>query len=724
MKKRFNAGEQMTIMDAVDNLSSMAEVDIESDAEGLERGVKNKLKNFKHLKEKAKAETLQTVKGTFKTIHKYLEHVYKKDKNHLQDIEMQRGLKAIMVLAGEAADKLGSCASIFEHAHKGAKGGDLKEYKSLKSFYLNKIVKRFQTSLVSEESWEEKWGENDSKTTDIERLSLKDLETVKRDRCYELFLIRKEGGEPLFNRNLLRHIRLVSDFDQIISPEAGEDPLLRVNVFADRRAQHLANAMRKAAQIEIAHFYVDALHYRDISLVQMMDKVTMSLLLASHPANLIQDKKGKTCVRYLHDFQSFLREILISPDYHRVMSHSLKEADKLSRSLVLLVHVYCFAFFTYVDHQSDLIRYIRDLVKQGCGGQELVRGKVSDPLTFWSDLLDTHDALSAVLKKYPSGPFFKTLDVFRERNEKEGFDPIYQGNVPAYQFTFSNRFFKAKCLKLPCPTHQNRIGKAQVIEEFKGYLSYLDHKGVGRHLLFNFQDRTSWEERARCKALEGLTQQTEYASQFVLVTLSKQNNFYFQTDNYRKINRATEFLHLIKEQICARDGCGFFVAQHISRNALDLFIEKVLCLIHKWVFGAQKNLSRRERLDFIEIFYQLLILKVLDLVKPAFFSFTCKDAVDIGPINTVGFYSILKMMGKNRVYDKEEQDRLLWMLYAPSLVVRERLIDEQRLSRMMSAMSSLYKGFIRDRKGFLKELQALYGDPSPLEGIELNIQVS
>ena len=115
------------------------------------------------------------------------------------------------------------------------------------------------------------------------------------------------------------------------------------------------------------------------------------------------------------------------------------------------------------------------------------------------------------------------------------------------------------------------------------------------------------------------------------------------------------------------------------------------------------------------------MLKVLDLVKPAFFSFTCKDAVDIGPVNTVGFYSILKMMDKSHVYDKEEQDQLLWMLYAPSLVVRERLIDEQRLSRMMGAMTSLYKGFSRDQKGFFRELRALYGDPFTLKGIELKI---
>ncbi len=719
MKKGSKAEEQMTIMDAVDNLSSMIEVDIESEHEGLGRGVKENLKNFKDLKESAKAQTLQTVKGTFTTIHKYLKHVYKQDKSHLQDLETQRGIKAIMVLAGEAADKLGSCASVFQHTQKGAKGEGLKEYTSLKSFYLSKIVKRFQISLKSEEHWEKVWGGDDEEAIDIERLGLKDLETVKRDRNYELFHIRKEGGAPLFNRNLLRHIRLVSDFDQLISLDSGKDPLLHISVLLDRRAQHVANEIRKATQKEMNRFYVDALHYRDVPLVRLMDKVTMSLLLTSNPAHLIQDKKNKACVHYLHDFQFFLREILTSTEYTRLMSHSLENTDDLSRSLVSLVHAYCFAFFIQVENQGGVVDYIKDLMQTSNQGQKVARGKISDAATCWSDLIDTYDGLSAILKKYPNGPFFKTLDVFRKKGEKEGFDPIYQGNLPSYQFTCSSKSFDAKCLRLPCPTCHFQIDKAKVIEEFKGYLSYLKQKELGTHLLFNLQDRTSWQECARCKALEELTKEPKYADQFILVTLPKQTAFYFQTDDYKEMSQSKEFLQVLKEQIQSQEDCGFFFSKKLAKKELKPFFEKMPLLIHKWIFNSQESLSRRERLDFIEIFYQLLIVKVLDLIKPTFFSFTCKDAVDVGPVNTVGFYSTLKMMSKKGGYDNKEQDRLLWMLYSPSLMIRERLTDEQRVSRMMSAMTSLYKGCAKDWKGFVQALKPLYGNPSPLEEIEL-----
>jgi len=61
-----------------------------------------------------------------------------------------------------------------------------------------------------------------------------------------------------------------------------------------------------------------------------------------------------------------------------------------------------------------------------------------------------------------------------------------------------------------------------VIEEFKGFLRHIEmKKGVEKHLLFNLQDRTSWEEHARCQALEDLEHHAEFNNQLVVVTLPK-----------------------------------------------------------------------------------------------------------------------------------------------------------------------------------------------------------
>jgi hypothetical protein len=301
--------DEMSIMEAVDNLSGMAELDATYDKEGASQGVKRNLHELKELSSEQKEETLSLVKGTFKTVHKYLEHVYTKDRAQLKDRDTQRGIKAIMVLADEAADKLDKCTSLFKHTYEEGKVTEIKEYKDLKSYFKKNILKRFEEVLVSEAHWEEEWSAEDKKI-DIEKQGLKDLEMVKRDKQYELFYIRKDDGKPFFNRNLLRHIKLVSDFDEIVMGFEGEDPLLRINILIDHEAQMIAEEIRESARNEISDFYADAMHHKEIPIVGAVLKMTMSLMLACNPHNLQEHTMGKVCTRYLKDFHKFLREVL------------------------------------------------------------------------------------------------------------------------------------------------------------------------------------------------------------------------------------------------------------------------------------------------------------------------------------------------------------------------------------------------------------------------------
>lgn len=711
-KKGAPKVEEMTVIDAVDNLSSIAEVDIESTVEGIDRSVKQNLQALKDLDQSEKEKTLKTVKNSFKTIHKYLKHVYAREKKDFQDIEIQRGVKAIMILANEAADKLKTCTSLFKHSYREGKLKEIEEYKNLRQFYLNKIVKRFQKVLASEKDWEEEWGTKDY-IFDPKKLGLKDLEIVKRDQQYELFQIRQDDGEPFFNRNLLRHIKLVRDFDEVAILTEGEDPLLHINVLVDKKAQKIGEEIRDIVKNELDDFYVSAMKNQDIPVIKTLNKMVMSIFLASNPRNLAQSTVGKTCVNYFRDFQLFLREVLSSSDYVYLTSQSLNEIDQLSRTLVFLVHAFCYAFFICVGKRSDLIDYIHNLMQKGDGGEEITRGKTSNPLTFWNDLLDIYDVLASVLKRYPNGPLFKTLDVFHERKKDEGFDPIYQGNQPSYLYTFSSQSFESKCLRLPCPTFHHHINRAEIIEEFKGYLRYIDQKKTLRcHLLFNLQDHTSWEEHARCQVLEELSRKAEYSNQFILVNLPKKTDFYFQSHDYKDIDLARDFIQLVKEQVALNEECGFFFSKKLSRKEVDAFTKKVLSFIHKRVFSSKKTLSRRERLNFIEIFYQLMILKILDLVKPDYFSFTCKDGIDVGPTTSMGFYAMIKIISQQEGgYTKEEQDYFLWMLYEPSLMVRERLIDYQRLSRVISALTAFNESLQKDQKEALQDLAGLYDYP-------------
>ncbi|MCB1071671.1 MAG: hypothetical protein KDK96_01065 [Chlamydiia bacterium] len=709
-KKRKKAKkEEMSIMDAVDNLSGMAELDVAVEKEGETRGVKGLLHKFQDLKAEEKEETLSAVKGTFKTVHKYLEHVYTKDREQLKDRDMQRGIKAIMILADEAADKLDKCTSLFKHTYREGKVSEIKEYKDLKTYFKKNILKRFEEVLVSEAKWEEEWAVEDEKI-DIERQGLKDLEMVKRDKEYELFYIRKDDGKPFFNRNLLRHIKLVSDFDEIIMGFEGEDPLLRINILLDHEAQSIAEEIRESAKAELGDFYADALHHKEVPIVSAMLKMTMSLMLACNPHNRLENTMGKVCTRYLKDFHQFLRDILDSPDYQRLISVSVEETDQLARAIIHLIHAFSFAFFTHSGKKQEMLDYLNDLIKRAWDGEAPKRAKEITTDNFMSEIFDIHDGVSEMLKKFPSGPLFKILDIFQDRNEKEGFDPINQGNPPYYLYTFSSAAFDSSCLKIPCPTFHTHINKAEVINEFKGFLRHFEaKKELKKHLHFNLQDRTSWEEHARCEALEKLQKKAEFSQQCVLVTLPKKNDFYFQAEDYLKVDRAEDFLNLLEEQVKSGEECGFFFSKQIDEKKLHDYVKKIIPIIHTHFFKKKVKLPRKERLDFIEIFYLLLELKILEMVQPDTFAFSCKDGVDIGATSSAAFFSLLKLLGKNEKWSLEEQDHLLWILCGPALTVRERLVDYQRFSRMASALSILSTYLVRDHDKIVKVLQPLFG---------------
>jgi len=54
---------------------------------------------------------------------------------------------------------------------------------------------------------------------------------------------------------------------------------------------------------------------------------------------------------------------------------------------------------------------------------------------------------------------------------------------------------------------------------------------------------------------------------------------------------------------------------------------------------------------------------------------------------------------------------MLWVLNGSALAVRERLVDYQRLSRILSAMGILCEGFTKGQERLLKAIEPLYEYP-------------
>jgi hypothetical protein len=699
---------ELTVMEAVDNLSNLAELSesvvAEEDKEGG-IGEEEALEGSEHI-----AHNKEKVKETFRVIHHYLQNVYEKDKGELGDPETQRGIQAIMVLAGEAAQKVDRYTNLF----KGAQGGvtDLKEYKELQQFYLTKIVKKFHSALVSEEEWQKQWGGSaEEDLLDIQRRGLKDLETVRRDKEYELFFIRKEDGRPFFNRNLLRHIRLVGEFDETVSDPEGEDPFLRIKVIQDRDVHQAAKEILHAAAPYIDEYYKEALRHKDVDFVNALSKAIMALSLSANVRNLMENSTGKSCISYYADFHHYLRQAMGSEEYQRFIASPPAPSERFSHCLINLSHALCAALFLHRASREEMVALIDRMIKKGKKGWICEPAKAS-PLAFWNNLLDGDEQMRQLLKHYPNGPLLKTLDVFRDESAIHGFDPFSQDNMPSQLFFFSNEALHITCLRIPAPVHQEFIGKADVIEEFQGFLRALTTQMKGqRLLLFNLQDRTSWQEHSRCLALEEIQKRAEFSQTLFVVTLPKNTDFYFQAANYQHLNDAPSFCELLQEQVVSGEQCGFFFPPSIRKAELHAFVKEAIPVIHNVFFGDKKILQRKNRLDFIEIFYLLLTLKLTEMIRPDSVSFTCKDAIDIGAASNVELFGFLRMMNDGASWSQSEMQFLLWMLYSSSLLVRERAIDHVRLNRSISALAIVAAELEAKRKEVIAACSHLFHTP-------------
>ena len=240
-------------------------------------------------------------------------------------------------------------------------------------------------------------------------------------------------------------------------------------------------------------------------------------------------------------------------------------------------------------------------------------------------------------------------------------------------------------LRIPAPIYQEFINKAIVNDEFKGFIrSYNQGANSRKHLLINLQDRTSWREHARCLALEDLQKLPDMEKSLKVVTLTTDTDFYHQLTPYHQVNHA----HLFKEQfkeLLLDENTGYFFPDTINRQELSQFIDEAFDAIHRVFFSSKNVILRENRLDFIEIFYLLLQLKLIEWIQPDTVSLTCKDNIDTGEAYSAEIFAFLKLIN-NQEWTESDWQHLNFMLYAPALLIRERIMLPERFNRMLSAL--------------------------------------
>lgn len=691
----------LSIVEAVETLSSIADLEFDRDIgitqkhEVILSNEKIDYKTVHWLHKDDAPSTINLVRETFRVILHYLKQFYKKEYGQVTDQKTLEGIKTIMVLVGEAAKKLDKYTEIF---HQTVRVTDLKEYKQLQEFYRTKITRKVDEGVIN------KWilgltlgkgkagreitfraaPKKTDKVTNSKHIFV-DLETVKKDTEYELFFIRKEDGSRFFSSRLLRNIQLVCDLGSYFGERKELDPLEHVKQWWDRSLHACAKEMIKFLGSQIDQFFHETRKIKDHQLVQILNKALLALMLSSHARNLMRHHPIKNCAEYFEDFQGFLREALQAEIYQKWIANPPKKSNKLAYDLIDMIHNLCRALYAHLKGFQEVNEVIRNLIQESLVfNPNNEAEKVQTPNEIWERLSSEYAAMSKLLKHHPNGPLLKVLQILEEETYHV-FDPLIQHNIPNQLYDLYYQDKRLIVLRIPAPIYQEFINKAIINDEFLGFLRSYAKGAVPRtHLLINLQDRTSWQEHFRCVALEDVQEHPEIENVLHVVTLAIDTDFYHQLTPYHQNNHAQLFKEQFKE-LLLDENSGYFFPSTIKRKDLTLFIDKAFEKIHHTFFASKNVLTRENRLDFIEIFYILLQLKLVEWLQPDSLSLSCKDAIDIGAANSAELFSFLKLIN-NQEWSDADWQYLNFMLYAPALLIRERIMLPDRFNRMLSAL--------------------------------------
>lgn len=715
MKQKTKEVLELTINDALANLSALADMKIDAN-EPIGIVKKHKLviqdEEFSYrtidwfLTDNVE-ELIENVKETYQRLLDYIKMIYEKDFIDWDDPKCRKGFQSIMVMAAEAANKVDQYLDLLPKQPTLEKINDFSVYQELKEFYLEKIVKKFSEALEGEEPWKDEWKENEkSLLLDVERSGLKDFETLKKDEDYELFYLVDEDEKPFLDPHLIRNIKLFCDYDEEALKKIEEDPLLKVRIFLDKDFQESAKQILNNSYKLISKYFEEKYQKNiESEIVSYINETIFALMLASNPKNLISHSFFKNSIEYFYDFQHFLRNTLKSDEYQKILAYP--SDDKRSKCILDLVNNLCKNLYLRTSSiKQEIIGFIHLLIRKG---DEFRKFKYPEKASFWNTILENDESIQILLNSYPSGPLMKMLDVVREEIPS-GFDPIMQDNVPMKVLEIHHNMNELKLIRCPSPTTQQTISQAQVIEEFKCFLKSFQPNE--KYLLINLQDKNSFKESARCKAIDALQKRSDFRDIIEVDHLDKYSDFYHQSGIYLSLNDAKRFLEEFKNQLISNKNSSSFITKDFN-----VFIDNAFSIIHKFFFFNKNVFTRKNRLDFIEIFYNFFILKLIEIQNPKVLSFTCKDAIDVGAIQNATFYGFLKLI-KNEPLVKENEDFFRWLIYSSAILVRERGVNPSVLIRNISALSTIEMELLSQKEKIMKAISSLY-DPSFIKSINI-----
>jgi hypothetical protein len=639
---------------------------------------------------------------TFRTIHQYLVSLLESSEVNWDDPKVTRSIQSMVSLVLQAARKMDDYLALRLGQVLTTKTEERISYQDLLFFYQNRFSR--QIKKIDEVWTDDAVKDEGSVLFEITNSGLIDLETVRRDQQYELFSIRNENGDFFFSADLLRDINVVC-FEAGAEVSFEDDPLLHVRAMQERNLLACSQQILSACRDLIEKFYQSYPQIQSMSLAKSISKMVMALSLSVNPRNLIQNTSNKSVYLYFHDFQIFLRETMNTAEYQKLIAYPPNKKDEISNALLFLVHSLCQALFMRsTGIREETVAMLHRCMRRG---EEKNKANAIKGNTIWNQFLVDDEKFRTLLGQFPSGPLFRILDQVREEDpELMTFDPLMQGNLPqkVYEIQFENKIVHV--LSMPCPVRQKFINKAPIAEEFIGFLRfYATSSRPLKHLLINLQDRGSWQEYARSLGLESLQKNAEFNNELIVATIPKNTDFYYQYGDYVNVSSANDFMASFLGMFSHPEEFGFFIPPQLVFDRQDLFFDRAIHWVHHAFFGGRDELNRRDREDFIEIFYLLLVLKWIEVGQIDSISLTCKDGIDAGAASLAVLYGFIYRMKADFLVG--EIGFLQMLLYAPALFVRERVIDLERLTRAIAVLEKIDMA-IEENRLILNGLEELY----------------
>jgi hypothetical protein len=719
--KQLKLKDALSILEAVDFLSSLSEIDVTISSRALGVEEKDTLHPHRWLDGQLIYKNQELVTQSFTSILSYLSDLQENHPDQLQDEHVLKGLQSIFAILDEAAQKIEKFTELFKESPALNSLMDLEEYRKLQEYIASFILPRFSERA---ESWEEDLlGLKQEDLMGVSKKGLRDIEDIKEDKLYDLFFVKKHDKKPFYDYDMVRRLKLLYDFDQIAETGQEETSFIRIRQLQDKDFHQKAASILAGSSYLIGGFYKEAMKMKGVPLVASMNKALMALMLAANPrswhssSTLQESHLFKSSAEYFGDFHFYLRESLHSSEYKKMLSLKSDSTPLLYQHCFTLIHKLCAGYFLSMSLQKEIVSFIRRMIHVGSKMTQVKEPADKFP-SLWKELLWEDDSIRQVLQKQPNGPIRCTIESFLKGDIGKGWDPLSHRNVPSHLFTLMSKKKEIAFLRMPAPLMQKSIQVAEVPSEFEQFLKgcLLEDKHE-KFLLVNLQDRTSWEEHARSESLENFSKKEDIKQVFSLIGLPKKTDFYFQKEHYHDLDEASLFMDQLIEQFEGREQCGFYWPSSQAKES-NVFAKAAVSMVHAVFFDKRKKLTLIERQSFIEIFYFFLILKSIDLYEPDYMALSCKDSIDTGAAASGGFFSFLRMIISDKPWKEEEKDLLLWILYAPALFFRERAIQKTDLNRLVNTMNVFQEGILENRSLLVKECKKLYTDGLP-ESVEI-----